>query len=250
MSRNSKETPIPSPRFITPDNVGEILLEEAKKSRLVCLKVGAVLTEPDYLLPRIPRLPDRELVNAARVFELACSDSGLGTETEKLWHEVRNRTFELIRLQYFHKAPLLRSDVFRAIRVLTTANKYWNLNVGPIQAALRMFATRQMETIPKGAPRRGNRVSAHHQRVVAALELLRICRIPRAAEEVAKLLYDSGVILSSDGVRQIEARYKKALNKGTGIFVPVGKLPQYWLQSVGWHLFWLKRIDPKAFFAT
>jgi hypothetical protein len=249
MSRNSKEKAIPSRRIITPDNVGEVLFEEAKKSKVVCLKVGTILTQPGHLLPRIPRLPDRELVNAARVFELACSDSGLGTETEKLWHEVREKTFHLIRLQTFHKPPLLRRDIFRAIRVLKSANEYWNLNVGPIQTSLTAFAARHLTTIPKGAPRRGNRISEHHQRVVAALELFRICRIPRAAETVARLLYNSGVNLSEDGVRRVEGRYKKALNKGTGIFVAVDRLPHYWLQSVGWHLFWIRRMDPKAFFA-
>jgi hypothetical protein len=129
-------------------------------------------------------------------------------------------------------------------------------------------------------PRRGRRFSEHDQRILAAIMLLHCCHTTKeeGRERVAVLLASYGKKLEADSLRALETRYRKACRptkigalgdpenyRQTGIdpyavvsravgrpdaFVPPEKLPEFWLERIGWFLL-DRRVqqDPPGFLA-
>ena len=239
---------------VGPDDVGRLLLAEARNSKQVSLGLASLLVSPDGFVLDGPKLTLRELLTATRVANLVPTQLWQpGTWPEDFetlssrWQEARMRVFTEIRrcLTDCHP-PLGAGDVRKAINVFERLpgipelvlrdlkSLYECLNATEEQWE-RWGLTRSPWNREKRTPQRGNRFSEHHQRIVAAIELLKVSKCAseqRALRIVSKLLPKYGLERTPDSLRKLCDRYQSAhaANK-PGCHVPPEKLPQFWLDG-------------------
>jgi hypothetical protein len=289
MPRNSKKRRFPSKVVVTTKNVGDFLFYAAKNSKPIRSALVKVLMAPGTWFPALPQIPDRDLVTAIRFTDFGTVHWGYRTPQHDAWLKVREALVTLLRNQVHNRPSLSGKDVGVAIRVFRLAASYYKLDIKSLENDFpRLESERdvpkklEMELIQKEIepeirtkmlmelrkdlqgkgvrrPRRGRRFSEHDQRILAAIVLLHCCGITKdeARERIAVLLASYGKKLEADSLRALETRYRKTC-KPTKLdaigrpdaFIPPERLPEFWLERLGWFLLDRRvRQDPPDFFA-
>lgn len=236
MPRISKKARFPSGSSPDPERVGDYLLDAAKRFPEVRMAMAKALLRPSsFFRFDTPRISNRELATAIRVAELVISSSLSDNRKSERWKGVQNGFVALLRHQISVLPPLLQKDVDVTRRVLDCLPDSWVSDRDSLRKDLQQFRqTRLPRLPPRGLPHRGRWFSGHSQRTVAAYQLLRVCGEKRNADKVAALLYQHGKEMQADNVTRLVSRYRAALNKpGTGVFIPLGQLPEHWLNNLG-----------------
>ena len=249
------------------DNVGRLLLTAAKKHKGVAIGLARLLVSPGGFFAFPPRFKLSELLTGIRVAELVPTllwDFSSQTRNENFetlsrrWRNARLTLFWGLREHIISRSPPLTTvqvrkatDVFQ--RVPGCADTLLNdlrhlhahLNTKEEEWESLGFSRTPWEH-EKRTPRRGNRVSEHHQRIVAAIELLKNTHYNEidALSVVSGLLSSYAIQRKSDSLRKLCDRYQSAHSSNRPGCQPSPKdLPNYWLdgrleRSLGSYLLW------------
>jgi hypothetical protein len=238
---------------VGPDDVGRLLFGAAKHSKQLAVGLASLLVDPGGFVSVDPHLTVRELLIATQVANLAASELWLsGTWPEDFetlssrWQKAGMRLFTEIRRSLTGHPPIGTEEVRKAIHVfeclplipelvlrdLKCLHKCLNANEEKWE---RWGLTRSPWKKEKRTPRRGNRLREHHQRIVAAIELLKLSK--HATEQaalkiVSRLLAKYGVERTPDSLRKLCDRYQLAhAASRPGCRVSPDKLPEFWLDG-------------------
>ncbi len=245
MPRNSEKLGIPSTVGITAKNVGDFLLYAAGKSDQIRSALVKSLVTLGTWFPVIPRMTDRELVNAIRVAELGASRHGHGTKEQSAWLSARQSVEALLRHQLIYRPPLLAEDVAAAKRTIRIAAAHFEvelsvlepdlsrlererdvprklnliLNKTPhwVRAKMLRRVRKNLQGIDRDKLHRGKRFGEHHHRVLAAIMLLHKCGVTKekARQQVAEVLFGFRRKIEADSLRALETRYRKTCKPRT-----------------------------------
>ena len=254
---------------VGPDNVGRLLLAAAKNSERVSVGLARFLVSPHGFFPVVPQLALYELLTAIRVADLVPSQLWADQSAphhedfEALsdrWQKARMSLFIALRDHLRSRRPPLASEeVRKAISVferlpihsepiLIDLKQLYELLIMREEQYERLGLTRSPWAKEKRNPRRGNRFSEHHQRIVAAIEFLKATHYHKeqdALQILSELLSQYGLKRKPDSLRKLCDRYQSAYSQNKpGCHVPPQNLAAFWFDgrqvvSLGSYLLWL-----------
>lgn len=218
---------------ITPDNTGEFLLHQVKRSTVVRRAVVKALLVPNWRAPYTPPLrpTNSEIVAAMRIIAFGlnrCPD------------DYRRAWLGLSGFLINKQTPSPRfaeSDLRRARPLLRFAAQHVGFEFSVLENRLCDYPN----IIRAGdcQQHRGGSFSDYHKRMLTAVILLHECGESKdhAREQVSGLLREQGTHLQATGLRSIEHRYRRACTK-TKDLTQIDHLSRYYLYRLG-HLLML-----------
>lgn len=257
---------------VGPGNVGRLLLAASERSKNLSIGLARLLVSPNAFFFTVPQLGLREILTTIRVADLVATtllqnrsqsvSEGFDALSSR-WRVVRLRLFAELRNHLRNHPPLGTREVRNAINVFERLPNYSE----PIRRDLeqlcellnlqeerweRLGLTRSPWANERRRPRRGNRFSEHHQRIVAAIEFLKSTHYQKeqdALQLVSELLSEYGLRRRPDSLRKLCDRYQAAHSANrTGYHVSPTKLPATWFDgqlgvSLGSYLLWYCRVQ-------
>jgi hypothetical protein len=192
--------------------------------------------------PEMSEIPDRDLVSAIRVADLAISDFDPGSPHQMAWLAARDHCVHLLRFQFLHRPPPTPKDVSALRRILKHASRHLHSHIQFLESdidrvekkhdrlgrvldqlvAAEVSPTVQVETLRRmraelrgkkvKKPQRGRRFSEHQLRILGAIMFLHECGLSKtsAYDVVASHLYNYGKEIEADSLRTLEQRYRNA----------------------------------------
>jgi hypothetical protein len=220
------------------DVITDHLIEVAKADkRLRALLVKALLN-PAYCVEQ-PRVEMRRLLSALKVADLAGttvhSKRGDASARDR-WKAVWNLLLYILRDQLLR--PLLSRRDVRQLQFCLNQLQKWasgtaHLDWKGILGDLKVLeaTAKEFDSFPKSSPRRGRRLTRHNRHIIAAVELLRQCRVRDPSQKVADVLYSSyGINRESKTVLNLWSSYKNYPRRHPGREA----MPHYHIKGILW----------------
>jgi hypothetical protein len=201
------------------------VLRNAKKSEEVRLELLRAILDPDIYTHALPTFKDSEIVAAIRICGEGILRWPLDSEGYGEWMKFRDACVAILKGQVRQRPPLTLFAIRAAQRLSESwPPRRWGVNVRLIQEDLHSLASEaeeqakiiiqvtklERESKVARVPHRGRRFGHQEQQIIAALQLLRVCKDANRYATVKKMLTLHAVSKKAGDLKRLEKSYKTA----------------------------------------